>query len=77
MQSDQLALLQQKIVSNVIQSLNQQGYFLYITCSVFKKENEAIVEFIQQQCQLQLIKMELIKGYDKKADTMFAALFKK
>jgi 16S rRNA (cytosine967-C5)-methyltransferase len=71
------ALLQQKIVSNAIQSLNQQGYFLYITCSVFKKENEAIVEFIQQQCQLQLIKMELIKGYDKKADTMFAALFKK
>jgi 16S rRNA (cytosine967-C5)-methyltransferase len=71
------ALLQQKIVSNAIQSLNQQGYFLYITCSVFKKENETMVEFIQQQFQLQLIKMELIKGYDKKADTMFASLFKK
>ena len=54
--------------------LNNNGYFLYITCSVFKKENEAIVDFIKQQFHLELIKMELLKGYDKKADTMFAAL---
>jgi 16S rRNA (cytosine967-C5)-methyltransferase len=50
---------------------------LYITCSVFKKENEEVVEFIQGNSELELIKMELLKGYDKKADTMFAALFKK
>jgi 16S rRNA (cytosine967-C5)-methyltransferase len=71
------ALLQQKIVSNVIPSLKQNGFFLYITCSVFKEENEAIVEYIKQQFRLTLIKMELLKGYAKKADTMFAALFKK
>ncbi len=74
---DDYALLQQKIVSNAIRSLDHEGFFLYITCSVFKKENESIVEFIQQECQLELIKMELIKGYHKKADTMFAALFRK
>ncbi len=71
------ALRQQKIVSNAIQFLKSNGYFLYVTCSVFNKENEAIAGFIQQQFQLDLIQMELIKGYDKKADTMFAALFKK
>jgi 16S rRNA (cytosine967-C5)-methyltransferase len=71
------ALLQQQIVRNAIQYLDVDGFFLYITCSVFKKENESIVEFIQQKSQTELIKMELIKGYDKKADTMFAALFKK
>jgi 16S rRNA (cytosine967-C5)-methyltransferase len=71
------ALLQQKIVSNAIEYLDVDGFFLYITCSVFKKENELIAEFIQQQFQTELIKMELIKGYDKKAATMFAALFKK
>ena len=71
------ATLQQKIVSNAIKYLKEQGYFLYITCSVFKAENEDIVKFIQEKFQLTLIKKELLKGYNKKADTMFAALFKK
>ncbi len=69
------ASLQKKIVSNVIPLLEQGGYFLYITCSVFKKENEEMVHFIQKKFHLQLVKMELLKGYNLKADTMFAALF--
>jgi 16S rRNA (cytosine967-C5)-methyltransferase len=68
--------LQQKIVSNAIKHLKEQGYFLYITCSVFKAENEDIVKLIQEKFRLTLIKIELLKGYNKKADTMFAALFK-
>lgn len=68
---------QRKIVSNAIPALNNNGFFLYITCSVFEKENEAIAGFIQQQFQLELLQMELLKGYAKKADSMFAALFKK
>ncbi|MEP6514323.1 MAG: methyltransferase domain-containing protein [Parafilimonas sp.] len=74
--------LQKKIISNVIPQLEQGGYFLYITCSVFKKENEDMVDFIQKNLpagkagfHLQLLKMELLKGYNLKADTMFAALF--
>jgi len=43
---------------------------------VFKKENEEVVRFIQEKFHLQLIKMELLKGYNQKADSMFAALFK-
>ena len=69
--------LQKKIISNTISQLMPGGYFLYITCSVFKKENEENVEFIKKEFHLDLIKMELLKGYDKKADTMFAALFKR
>ena len=69
------SLLQKKIVAHVIPELKPGGYFLYITCSVFRKENEEIVEFIRAQFQLTLVKMELLKGYDKKADSMFAALF--
>jgi len=71
------ALLQKKIVSNIIPRLQPGGHLLYITCSVFKKENEDIVEFIKTGHSLELIKMELLKGYDQKADTMFAALLKK
>ena len=74
---DRYSFLQKKIVSNAIPHLLAGGYFLYITCSVFTKENEEVVEFIKKNFQLNLIKMEILKGYDKKADTMFAALFRK
>ncbi len=68
-------LLQRKIVSNVIHGLKPGGHFLYITCSVFKKENEEMVAFIKEKFHLKLVKMELLKGYDQHADTLFAALF--
>lgn len=74
---EEYATRQQEIISNSVPYLKTDGFFLYITCSVFEKENEAIADFIQQKLKLELIKMELIKGYAKKADTMFAALFKK
>ena len=74
---EQYSRLQKKIVSNIIPRLKEGGYLLYITCSVFKKENEEVVEFIKNNSDLLLVKMDLLKGYDKKADTMFAALFKK
>jgi 16S rRNA (cytosine967-C5)-methyltransferase len=69
--------LQREIVSNVIPHLQPGGHLLYITCSVFKKENEEIMEFIKQNFHFELIKMEVLKGFDKKADTMFAALLRK
>lgn len=68
--------LQKKITTNVIPAIAANGHLLYITCSVFREENEEIVDFIQKNAGLQLEKTEVLKGYDKKADTMFAALFK-
>jgi 16S rRNA (cytosine967-C5)-methyltransferase len=72
---DQYARLQKQIVSNASKALKKNGYFLYITCSVFEKENEAVVDFIENNLPLQLKSMEYLKGYDKKADTLFVALF--
>ncbi len=69
--------LQKKIINNAVPHLAKGGYFLYITCSVFKNENEEAVEFIKKTFHLELIKMECLKGYSQKADSMFAALFKK
>jgi 16S rRNA (cytosine967-C5)-methyltransferase len=74
---DVYAGLQQQIVSNIIPHLQAGGIFIYITCSVFKKENEGMVNFIKEKFHLQLVQMELLKGYDKKADSMFTAVFKK
>jgi 16S rRNA (cytosine967-C5)-methyltransferase len=74
---EQYALLQQQIISNVISSLAKGGYMLYITCSVFARENEENVNFIQKNLNLQLIKSDYLKGYQMQADTLFAALFRK
>ncbi len=74
---DEYVEKQQQIVSNVIPHVQTGGLFIYITCSVFKKENEEMVNFIKEKFHLQLLQMELLKGYDKKADSMFTAVFKK
>ena len=67
--------LQKKITTNAVKTVKQNGYFLYITCSVFKQENEEITAHIQNISKLTFVKAEVIKGYKVKADTMFAALF--
>jgi 16S rRNA (cytosine967-C5)-methyltransferase len=67
--------LQKKIILNAINALKPGGYFLYITCSVFKKENEEIVSYLQEKTSLQFMSMNYLKGYDKKADTLFVAVF--
>ncbi len=74
---DEYSNLQKKIVSNVIPWLEPGGSLLYITCSVFKKENEGVAAFIKETHGLELKHMQLFAGYDKKADTLFAALFNK
>ena len=71
---EKFATLQKKIVSNVIPQLQPGGTFVYITCSVFKRENEEVVAFIKEKFHLHLKQMEVLKGYDKKADSMFVAV---
>lgn len=74
---ERYARLQKQIMSNVIHHVSPGGYILYITCSVFKAENEEVVNWYLKQNQLNLIKMELLQGYSFKADTMFATLMQK
>jgi len=74
---EEYASLQKKIVNNIIPYIKKDGFLLYITCSVFEKENELVVHFVKENPEMELIEMKLLKGYEVKADTMFAALFKK
>ncbi len=69
------SVLQKKIITNVIPSLKGNGRLVYLTCSVFKDENEGMIDYILQNFPLQLERMEVLRGYDKKADSMFAAVF--
>jgi 16S rRNA (cytosine967-C5)-methyltransferase len=71
---EEYTALQKKIVSNLMPHLQPAGYLLYITCSVFSKENEEAIAFIKEKFHLEVIKMGILEGHDKKADTMFAAI---
>jgi 16S rRNA (cytosine967-C5)-methyltransferase len=63
---------QKSILSNVISSLTPGACLVYCTCSVFKKENEEMTAFIQE-FGLRQDRAEILKGYDQRADTMYAA----
>jgi 16S rRNA (cytosine967-C5)-methyltransferase len=76
-QIDEYASLQKNIVRNVIPHLQPGGILVYITCSVFKKENEENAIFINEQFKLQELYNCLLIGTDKKADSMYVAIFQK
>lgn len=70
--------LQRKISKNVAKAVKPGGYLLYITCSLFKRENEEIVEhLLEENNALELVFQQLMTGYEQKSDTMFAALLKR
>ena len=74
-QLEKFIYLQRTIAENASQFLKPGCPLVYITCSVFKEENEDAVDYFLANLPLKLEKMELIKGYESKADTMFVARF--
>jgi len=68
--------LQRKIIANTLPHVRAGGYFLYITCSVFEKENEEQAQYIANTFAATCIRSEALKGYAHRADSMFAALFR-
>lgn len=71
---EEYAALQKSIATNTVQALKKDGYLLYITCSVYKKENEEVVTYLQEKTGLKLLNSRYIRGYSQKADTMYTAL---
>lgn len=65
--------LQQNIARNVVKYLKPGKPLIYITCSVFKEENEEMVRFLQEELKLELEQLEVLKGFIRKADSMFIA----
>lgn len=70
------ASLQGKIVKHILPSIKKKGYLLYITCSVFKDENEAQVAHLTK-AGLEVVQTVWLKGFPEKADSMFACLLRK
>lgn len=65
--------LQQRIAGRVISYLKPGKPLIYITCSVFRQENEDVVNALLAKYPLRLEQMETVTGYQDKADTMFIA----
>ncbi len=69
--------LQQQIVRNIWSAVKPGGYLLYITCSVFKQENEEVMSVVAGCKGATVITMKMLTGYTMKADSLFAALVQK
>lgn len=65
--------LQKIIAGNVLKYLKSGKPLIYITCSVFREENEDVVDYLMSEYGMKLEALELINGYTRKADTMFVA----
>lgn len=63
------------ILNNILPHVSPGGLLVYITCSVFVKENEAVVEaFLKQNKSIKVIQHNYYKGYELGADTLFSAV---
>ena len=67
--------VQKSILSNIAPQLSPDASLVYCTCSVFKKENEEMAAFIRDTLGLREQARENLKGYDLRADTLFAARY--
>lgn len=74
---DQFHRLQCAIAANVSKYLKPGGRLVYITCSVFRRENEEVAFAVAERSGLSIVSMQLINGVAKKADSMFAAVLAK
>ncbi len=74
---EDFAQKQKMIAENAWKQLKPGGQFLYITCSLFKKENEDVIYHLIKKFHSHLMGMELLRGYKDKADTLFTALLQK
>lgn len=75
---EEYAERQKKIARNAALYLQEGGKLVYITCSIFRQENEAVVEWLlANNDKLELKSMQLINGIAQKADSMFVAVIMK
>lgn len=74
---EQYNSLQRAIVRNVWPFLKPGGLLLYSTCSVYRIENEDVVDEFSKEVACDIAQMGYIEGYNLKSDTMFHAWIRK
>ena len=64
---------QRAILNNIIPVLKKGKPLIYITCSVFKEENEIIAEWIAAEFNFEIEESTYLEGASYHADTMYVA----
>lgn len=62
---------QTAILSNIIRFLKPNGKIFYITCSVFKYENEEVIKDVLQTNELEIVQQKLIQGSGVGGDNLY------
>jgi len=71
---DKFVPLQRNIIRNLTAALKPQSSLVYITCSVFREENEENIAYFEKNLGLKSISATYLEGSDKGADSMFIAV---
>lgn len=71
---DRYVQLQRSIIDHSLPLVKKGGHYLYMTCSVYKGENEDQVSYIKEK-GFTLNKVVLLEGWQHHADSLFAAWF--
>jgi 16S rRNA (cytosine967-C5)-methyltransferase len=65
---------QVSIIENLLPLIKKNGYLLYITCSVFEKENEGVLKVIKEKHEVNILESKYIVGFPQGGDQLFTAL---
>ena len=63
--------LQTKILRNAIAQLKPNGKLYYITCSVFKSENELVIHELKKELEFEMLEQNLLNAWDVNGDALF------
>ncbi|HPI55451.1 MAG TPA: hypothetical protein PLU10_12210, partial [Chitinophagaceae bacterium] len=68
---------QVKILSNVLSFLKQDGELYYITCSVFRRENEDVLAEVAKEFDIEIASQQYCNAMELGGDQLFLAVVKK
>lgn len=69
--------LQAQILKNIASFVKPEGYIFYMTCSIFKYENELNIEKFIKNHRYEVVFQDYFGGYQLESDTIFGCLLKK
>jgi 16S rRNA (cytosine967-C5)-methyltransferase len=65
--------MQRSITSTVSEYLKPGGTLIYMTCSVFREENEDVIEWLCTEKNFRMEAGQILQGAEKGADTLYVA----
>lgn len=68
---------QQQITANVLPYLKEKGRLIYLTCSVYRHENEDVVDWLSQKHGLKLMHQQYFQASAEGGDVLFGAVLQK